>query len=81
VTVIHVFSQSCEYVGPAGPSWAVGVRGGKIYTAPSCVLGEMSDLAVAYAFLAAQGRAEDRTGKKSGQAGAEDTATQPLLAC
>ena len=70
-----MFSQSCECVGPAGPSWAVGVRGGKSYTAPSCVLGQMSDLAVAYT----TGSAEEWAGKKVGRAGAQDIVMQPLL--
>lgn len=79
MTVIHTFSQSCECVGPAGPSWAVGVRGGKSYAAPSRVLGQMSDLAATYAFPTAQGSAEERAGKKASQAGAKDTAVQALL--
>lgn len=77
-----MFSQSYEPVGPAGASWAVGVRGGKSYTAPSCVLGQMSDLAAALASFAVQGCAEEQAGKKVGQAGAKATAnaapTYPL---
>lgn len=73
-----MLSQSCERVGPAGASWAVGVRGGKSYSALSRVLGQMSDLAAAYAFPTARDHAEEQAGKKAGQAGPKDTANPAL---
>lgn len=77
MTVIHMFSQSWECVGPAGPSWSVGVRGGKSYITLPWVPGQMSDLAAVSAFPAGQGHAKEQVGKKGGQAGAKGTASSP----